>query len=73
MVFWAIVLGIIAVVLLVSWRYDRRRRRQIPIDMGRRINSAIDVNMFKAQDAEQGAVPSTRGIRMRGINQWLGR
>jgi len=28
MVFWSIVLGVIAVVLLITWRYDRRRRSQ---------------------------------------------
>jgi hypothetical protein len=28
MVFWSIVVGIILIVLLITWRYDRRRRFQ---------------------------------------------
>lgn len=29
MVFWSIVLGVIAVVLLLGWRHDRRRKGQL--------------------------------------------
>jgi hypothetical protein len=36
MTFWLIVLGMIAVVLMISWRHDRRRKGQVG-DLTRRV------------------------------------
>jgi len=40
MVFWSIFLGIIAVVLLLAWRSDRRRRGSVGADLHQRVRGA---------------------------------
>jgi hypothetical protein len=70
MEFWSIVLGIIAVVLLLAWRSDRKRKGRIRSDIWKRTDTLTGQNMFKGQDAEQGV---TRGINQfprRDINQF---
>lgn len=51
MTFWLIVGGVIAVVLLISWRHDRRRRGSVRGDIWKRSDQATGENLGKGLEA----------------------
>ena len=55
MTFWLIVLGIVAVVLLLAWRFDRRHGNSVRGDIWRRTGQATSMNLGRGQQAEKNA------------------
>lgn len=64
MTFWSIVLGLIAVVLLLAWRYDRRRGASVRTDIWNRTDQATAINIGKGQQAAKSPVS--------GLNEPMG-
>lgn len=62
MTFWLIVLGIIAFVLLLAWRHDRRRKGGVRGDIWKRTDQATGMNVGKGEAAGKSPVPGMKDL-----------